>query len=304
MATLAPAVSRRHAWVSALRPRTLWAGAAPVAVGTSVAVWEGGARAAPALAALCGALLLQVASNFANDVYDHERGSDGEDRLGPPRATQMGWIGAASMKRATFAVLAAAAAIGLYLVAVGGWPVALAGALAMLAAWAYTGGPWPLGYHGLGDLAVFVFFGLVAVNGTTYVQTLDWSPAALWASLPVGALATAILVVNNLRDIGTDARAGKRTLAVRIGARATRLQYAGLLLFAGLWPVAAVAAGQAPLAVGLVWLSAGEAWRLRRGVAAADAGALNPHLGGTARLLAIYCGLLSAGYLVSAGLAR
>jgi 1,4-dihydroxy-2-naphthoate octaprenyltransferase len=263
-----------------------------------VAAFEGGARAVPALAALTGALLLQVASNFANDVYDHERGSDGEGRLGPPRATAMGWIPPSVMKRATFAVLAASAVVGLFLAAEGGWPVLMAGLLAMAAAWAYTGGPWPLGYHGFGDLAVFVFFGLVAVNGTAYVQTLEWSPAAFWASLPVGSLATAILVVNNLRDIETDARSGKRTLAVRLGPGATRAEYASLLAVAYVWPLAAFAAGRAPLAVGLVWASLPAAWSVWRAIATADGAALNPALGSTARLLAVYCALLAAGYLV------
>jgi len=301
VATVAPALPPWRAWWTAARPRTLWAGAAPVAVGTAVALWEGGARAAPALAALAGALLLQVASNFANDVYDHERGADTEERLGPPRATQQGWIAPASMKRAMVGVLAAAAGLGLYLVALGGWPIALVGAAALCAAWAYTGGPWPLGYHGLGDAAVYLFFGVVAVTGTAYVQTGALSAAALCASLPVGALATAILAVNNLRDIETDARAGKRTLAVRWGAGAARAEYAGLLALAFAWPPLAIAAGAAPAGALLAWLAAPLAWSLWRRFARARGPALNPVLGATARLLAVYAALLSAGFALSPG---
>jgi 1,4-dihydroxy-2-naphthoate octaprenyltransferase len=191
--------------------------------------------------------------------------------------------------------------VGLYLVAVGGWPVLAAGTLAMLTAWAYTGGPWPLGYHGLGDLAVFVFFGLVAVNGTVYVQTLEWSLPALWASLPVGALATAILVVNNLRDIASDARTGKRTLAVRLGARAARAEYASLLAVAFAAPIGAIATGAAPPSAAAVWLSLPLAVSLGRQVAIREGAALNPLLGGTARLLAVHSGLLALGTALGIG---
>ncbi len=302
MATVAPAQSAPRGWrlwAAAARPRTLWAGAAPVAVGTAVAVGEGGFRAGPAIAALAGALLLQIASNLANDVYDHERGADGDDRLGPPRATQMGWISAGAMKRATFGVLALAAAVGMFLVVEAGWPVLVAGLLSIWAAWAYTGGPWPLGYHGLGEVAVAVFFGLVAVTGTTYVQTLTWSPTALAASVPIGALASAILAVNNLRDLDTDASVGKRTVAVRLGRKGARAEYAGLLALAYVWPWAAIALGVAPWSVVVVWLSLPLAWSLVRSVGSLDGVALNPMLGGTARLLAVYGGLLALGLAAS-----
>jgi len=219
-------------WLLAARPRTLPVAFAPVLVGTAVAAAEGAARALPAIAALAGALLLQIGANLANDLFDSEKGADREDRIGPPRAMQLGLVSSAQMRRAIALVFGAAVAVGVYLVAVGGWPIAAIGVLAVAAGLAYTGGPFPFGYHGLGDIAVFFFFGPVAVVGSHYVQTLSLSPLALAAALPVGALATAILVVNNLRDIETDARAGKRTLAVRIGPRWTRIEFTGLLVFA------------------------------------------------------------------------
>jgi 1,4-dihydroxy-2-naphthoate octaprenyltransferase len=234
-AVATPPTAEAHgwrAWLLAARPRTLPVALGPVLVGTALAAAEGKARALPATAALTGALLLQIGANLANDLFDCERGADREDRLGPPRAMQLGLVSAAQMRRVIALVFGAALLVGGYLVAVGGWPIAVVGALSIAAALAYTGGPFPFGYHGLGDAAVFVFFGFVAVVGTYYVQTLSHSFLAVAAALPVGALATAILVVNNLRDIETDARAGKRTLAVRIGPRATRIEFVVLLVFA------------------------------------------------------------------------
>jgi len=229
-----PAASGRswRAWLLAARPRTLPVAFAPVLVGTALAAAEGQARALPAAAALTGALLLQIGANLANDLFDCEKGADREDRIGPPRAMQLGLVSAAQMRRAIAFVFGAALLVGGYLVAVGGWPIAVVGALSIAAGLAYTGGPFPYGYHGLGDVAVFVFFGLVAVGGSYYVQALSLSPVVIAAALPVGALITALLVVNNLRDIETDARAGKRTLAVRIGPRATRIEFIVLLVFA------------------------------------------------------------------------
>jgi len=225
-------VSARSAWWLAIRPATLTASAAPVLVGTGAAWSDGVFAPGPALAALVGASLLQVGANFANDVFDFERGADNADRLGPQRATQQGWISAAQMKRAMWLAFAGALVTGVYLTAVAGWPVMALGLLSIAAAYLYTGGPKPYGYLGLGDLSVFVFFGPGAVAGTYFVQAHAVSPLVLWASVPIGALATAILVVNNLRDIETDARAGKLTLAVRLGERATRNYYQLLLAVA------------------------------------------------------------------------
>lgn len=216
-------------WIAAARLRTLPAAIVPVVVGTACAYAAGGIAWGPAVAALAGSLAIQVGTNFANDVFDAEKGADGPDRIGPVRAVAAGLISAAAMKRAMIAAFAIATAFGLYLVSVGGWPVVAIGLASIASGIAYTGGPWPLGYHGLGDLFVFVFFGLVAVCGTAYVQ-LAWVPTlAILAAVPVGALATAIIVVNNLRDRGTDVRVGKRTLAVRLGRTGALVEYALLL---------------------------------------------------------------------------
>jgi 1,4-dihydroxy-2-naphthoate octaprenyltransferase len=264
-----------------------------------VAAREDALHPGAAIAALATALLLQVGANFANDVSDFERGADADDRLGPQRATQLGWVTPDAMRAAAAASFALAVVTGLALVVRGGWPLAVLGALAIAAAIAYTGGPWPLGYHGLGDLVVFLFFGVVGVTGSHYAQALVLSPRALALSVPVGLLATAILTVNNLRDVESDRRAGKRTVAVRLGERATRAYYAALLALA----YAGVAIGWGvdllPAGVGLVLVSAPRAVALGRGVARARGSALNAHLAATARLEAGFAALLALGLLLS-----
>jgi len=290
------------AWVLAARPRTLPVSIAPVLVGSAVAIAEGGGRLGPALAAGLGALLLQIGSNLANDVFDHEKGADGDDRLGPPRAAQLGLLAPRALRLAMFGVFAAAAVVGLYLFAVAGWPVLAVGLLSIAAAIAYTGGPWPFGYHGLGDPAVFLFFGIIAVVGTAFVQTGTISALAFAASLPIGAIATAILVVNNLRDIESDRRAGKRTLAVRIGASATRVEWLGLIAFAygmplvlwlgfgaSAWVLLAIAT--LPWARSL-WSIVGQEGALGGGAA------LNSALAGTAQLTFLYAVVLAIGLLI------
>ena len=212
-------------WVLGARPRTLPAAVAPVLLGTAVAASEGPVQAWRAVAALVVALALQVGVNYANDYQDGTRGTDRE-RVGPTRLVASGLAAPAQVRDAALLSFAVAAAAGAALaIAVQPW-LLLVGAASIAAAWAYTGGPRPYGYSGWGEMFVFVFFGLVATTGTTYVQ-LHAVPSAAWiAAVPVGALATAILVVNNLRDIATDARAGKRTLAVRLGPAGTRAEYA------------------------------------------------------------------------------
>src|SRR5262249_10233126 len=188
---------------------------APVLVGAACARAAGGLRLGPAAAALAGALLIQIGCNLANDLYDFLRGADGPDRLGPPRALASGLLTAGQLRAGTVASFLLATACGVSLNAVAGAWVVVLGLVSIAAAVAYTGGPYPLGYHGLGDLMVLVFFGFVAVCGTAFVELGRVPALAWWAALPVGALATAVLVVNNLRDRTTDARAGKLTLAVR-----------------------------------------------------------------------------------------
>ena len=290
------AVTKRAAWLAAARPRTLLAALAPIAVGTAVAAAEGAARPAIAALALATALALQIAANFANDLFDFEKGADTEQRRGPPRAVQSGWLSPREMRGGVALAAAAATAAGLGLVAAGGWPIALAGVASLAAALAYTGGPWPLGYHGLGDACVFLFFGVVGVAGSHYVQAGALSALALAASIPVGFLVTAILVVNNLRDLETDARAGKRTLAVRIGPRATRAYYSALLALAFAVPVALAALGKVSLTALLPLATVPLALRLARSVArAGDAASWNDALAGTARLAGLFALLFAAG---------
>lgn len=284
------------AWVLAMRPRTLPVSLAPVLVGTAVAHQAGGIRIGPAIAAAIGALLLQIGSNLANDVFDYEKGADTADRIGPPRATQLGLLSPAAMKRAMVVVFGLAVAIGLYLTAVAGPAILVIGVVSIAAAIAYTGGPWPLGYHGLGDVAVFFFFGVVAVAGTAFVQRGHVPPLALYASLPVGALATAILVVNNLRDVDTDRAAGKRTLAVRLGRRGARLEWTALVAGAYLFAFAAAPIFGTSDFVALPGLTLPIAISLGRVVHGDVSGpALNAALAGTAKLCFLFSLLFAAG---------
>jgi 1,4-dihydroxy-2-naphthoate octaprenyltransferase len=286
------------AWLLAARPKTLPAAVAPVLVGCAVAWAEGAFDVAAAVAAFAVALLLQVAANLANDVADFRRGADTDERLGPPRATQRGLLSARQMTTATAIVLILAAVPGLYLVWRGGLPLALLGILAMLAAVAYTAGPKPFGYLGLGELFVVLFFGPVAVAGTAYVMTGRVSPLAIAAAIPVGCLVTAILVVNNLRDIETDRAAGKRTLAVRIGANATRWEYALLVAVAFVMPPAIWLTGLASARTLLTWATFPVAVLLIRRLWSAAGRALNPVLAATARLCLWFAVALSAGLVL------
>ena len=299
MASLSPpAPSHAAAWWLAARPRTLPLATAPVLVGTAVAWREGGARALPALAALAGALALQVGANFANDVFDAERGADTAGRAGPARAVAEGWLSAATMRRAIVVAFAVATAAGLYLVWLGGWPILTLGLLSIAAGLAYTGGPYPLAYHGWGEVAVFVFFGLGAVCGTVWVQAAVLPAAAVWASIPVGALASAVLVVNNVRDAATDGPAGKRTLAVRWGERAGRKLYR-VLLAAAFGAVALWAATEGELFLALPVLALPRALRLDRALQRESGSALNAQLAGTAQLALLFSALLALGLVAA-----
>lgn len=295
-ATVQPGSAR--AWVLAARPATLTAALVPVLVGTAVAHATGGVRAGPALAALFGATMLQLTSNFANDVFDHEKGADTSERLGPMRAVQAGLLTPAQMRAGMMVTIALAFVSGVYLTWVAGWIVVAIGIASILSAVAYTGGPYPLGYHGLGDLFVMVFFGFVAVCGTVFVQT-GAVPALAWlAALPVGAIATAVLVVNNVRDRETDVKAGKRTLAVRLGRRAGVIEYAALLALSYAAPVAAVLwLRRAPWAL-LPLATLPLALRLARTLATTEGRALNPLLVRTAKLLLLYGVLFAIGLSV------
>ncbi|HEX4621546.1 MAG TPA: 1,4-dihydroxy-2-naphthoate polyprenyltransferase [Myxococcaceae bacterium] len=274
-------------WLLACRPATLVAAFVPVAVGTACAIAEGHFRLGPALAALLGAVFIQIGTNLANDVYDFERGADTAERLGPTRAVQAGLLTRGQVRGGMVIAFGLATLAGAYLTAVSGpWVVAV-GLVSIACGVAYTGGPFPLGYHGLGDVFVLAFFGVVAVGGTARAETGQVSALALWASLPVGALATAILVVNNLRDRETDAKAGKRTLAVRWGATAAVAEYALLLALAYAVPVGVAVSSRAPGAL-LPLLTVPLAVSLLRAVARERGRDLNRRLGGTARLLLLH----------------
>lgn len=282
-------------WLIAARLKTLPAAAVPVIVGTAIAFSQGQFAFWPALAALLGALLIQIGTNLANDVYDYQKGADTGQRLGPMRVTQAGLLTPEEVMRGMWIAFGLATLVGLYLVSVGGWPIVVIGLLSIIAGIAYTGGPYPLGYHGLGEVFVFLFFGLVAVCGTYYVQALSLNVTAIWAAIPVGLLATAILGVNNLRDIETDRTAGKRTLAVRFGPQGARLEYNLLLLLSYLMPPLMWLSGGANIGVFMAWISLPLAIPLIRLVNTETGRELNQALVGTARLALIYGVLLSVG---------
>ncbi len=289
--------SQFQVWILAARPKTLPAAAAPVVVGTAVAIGEQVFRPGPALVALLGALLLQIGANFANDLFDYQKGADTSGRLGPLRVTQAGLLTPHQVLVGMGVTFGLAALAGLYLVIVGGWPILVIGLLSIAAAVAYTGGPFPLGYKGLGDLFVFIFFGLAAVCGTYYVQAGTVSPVAVWAAVPMGALVVNILVVNNLRDIETDRAAGKKTLAVRLGAGGARAEYLLLLAVAYAVPLLMWLLDLSTFWVMLAWLSLPLGISTIRLVLTETGRILNQALAGTARLALVYALLFSVGII-------
>lgn len=291
------ALSPLQIWLLAARPKTLPAAAAPVVVGTAVAFSENVFALLPAMAALLGSLLIQIGTNFANDVFDFKKGADTTERLGPLRVTQAGLLTPNQVMAGMWLTFGLASLIGLYLVWVGGWPIVVIGLLSIASGIAYTGGPFPLGYNGLGDLFVFIFFGLFAVTGTYYVQAGTISPAALWAAIPIGLLATAILVVNNLRDIDTDRAAGKKTLAVRFGTRAAQLEYILLLGLSYLIPLLMWLTGLESAWLLLTWLSLPLTRPLLTMIFNEKGRPLNAALAGTARLELLYAFLFSVGLI-------
>lgn len=285
-------------WVLAARPRTLPAAVAPVVVGMALAIAHGVFAWGPVLAAALGACFIQIGTNFANDYFDFKSGADTAERLGPTRVTQAGLVTPAQIKVATAIAFGLAMLCGLYLTWVGGWPIVAIGLLSILSGIAYTGGPFPLGYNGLGDLFVFIFFGLVAVGGTYYVQALSYHPMALAVAIPVGLLATAIIVVNNLRDADTDVVAGKRTLAVIFGKGFAKAEYLALLAVSYLVPVVLIALGKLSWWGLLTLLSLPLAVSLIRQVHTVTGPALNPVLGRTGQLLMVYALLFSLGLVL------
>jgi len=296
-----PRPSGLRIWMMAARPRTLPAAVAPVLVGTALAVaLRDQFKPLAFVATLLGAVFIQVGTNLSNDYSDARRGADAEDRLGPVRVTAGGLLPPRQVLVATYASFAAAVLVGLYLVYVAGWELLLVGAASILAGVLYTGGPRPYGYEGLGEVFVFLFFGVVAVSGTYFVQTrrLDWEALAL--AVPVGLLAAAILVVNNVRDLETDRRAGKRTLAVRLGRARTRTLFAAIVYLA--YPCALVTWVAGPLTawLWLPWLSLPLAARVVRTVRnRTDGPSLNVCLARMGMLQLTFCVLLAVGLLAS-----
>jgi len=289
-------------WLMAARPRTLPAAVAPVLVGTALAATQGTFKPLTFVATMLGALFIQVGTNLSNDYSDARRGADTEDRLGPVRVTAGGLVPPKQVLLATYIAFGAAVVAGVYLIATAGWELLLVGAASILAGVLYTGGPRPYGYDGLGEVFVFLFFGVVAVAGSFYAQTEELAWEAFVLAVPVGLLASAILVVNNVRDLETDRRAGKKTLAVRLGRQGARGLYSGML---------AAAFVTAPMP----WLFGGEeldAWLLLPWLAIplaipvakvvrerTDGPALNGALAKTGMLQLVFCVLLSAGLLAS-----
>jgi 1,4-dihydroxy-2-naphthoate octaprenyltransferase len=285
-------------WLMAIRVPTLPAAVVPVLVGSALAAREGVFDVVIFAVTVLAALLIQIGTNLANDYFDHEKGADTAERLGPTRVTQSGLIPPATVRAAMLLSFALAALCGVYLIVVGGWPILVIGVISIICGIAYTGGPFPLGYHGLGDLFTFVFFGLVAVLGTYFLYTGALSTAAWLAALPVAMLVTAIIVVNNLRDAPTDAKAGKRTLAVIFGERFARVEYWVLVIGAYLMlPVLWLSDNATAWAL-LPLISLPLAVPLLRLIATGSGRALNAGLKGTGRLHLVFGTLLAIGLLL------
>ncbi len=287
-------------WLVAARPRTLPAAIAPVLVGTALAVSEDVFRPLAFAAALVGSIFIQIGTNLANDYSDAKRGADSADRLGPVRVTSSGLVAPRRVLHATWLAFAVAVAVGIYLATVAGPIILVVGAASILAGVLYTGGPRPYGYAGMGEVFVFLFFGLVSVNGSYYVQLEQLERLPFLLSISIGLLSTAILVVNNVRDLDTDSRVGKRTLAVRLGRERVRGLFVAMI-------AGAFASAPLPWLFGslspwllLCWLALPLALPLVRVVRTrTDGPSLNSALAGTGRLQLAFCALLSAGLLAS-----
>jgi 1,4-dihydroxy-2-naphthoate octaprenyltransferase len=290
-------LSPLQVWLHAIRPKTLFASISPILVGSAVAWREDGFHLLAAIVSLIVALLLQILSNLANDYFDFKRGAD-KERVGPLRVMQAGLVSERQMQAAIGITITLAIAGGLYLVYRGGWPIFVLGLLAVICAVAYTGGPFPLGYYGLGDLFVFIFFGLVGVAGSAYVQTGELTWLAILAAVPIGCLATAIIVANNLRDIETDRAAGKHTLATRLGREGTVYEYTTLIVTAFTLPILIAFWGEPtwtwlativclPLAIPLV-----------AAIDKATGRELIPVLVGTARLTFVFAAVFAMGIVL------
>ncbi len=290
--------STLEGWLLVTKPRTLTAAIVPVLLGTSLAFADGKVDWLSATIALICSLLIQIATNIINDLYDFRKGADNDKRLGAKKALTAGLLTERQLVMATTAVMLTAFFLGLILVWRAGWVILAIGLLSLFFAWAYTGGKYPLAYIGLGDVFVFLFFGVAAVCGTYYLHHHSFSLSSLVAATGAGAIAMNILGVNNLRDIPTDSEVGKKTLAVRFGATFARQLYYGLLFVAYTVPFVLALMGYG-YGVFITFLSLPFAFKQWRIVALETGKALNPALGGTAQLLFIYGVLLSMGLVLS-----
>jgi len=289
-------LSRFQVWFLATRPKTLPAAVAPVLIGTAM---TGTAFYWPAaVAAMIGALLIQIGTNFANDYFDFKKGIDTKERLGPMRVTQSGLVDPVIMKRTTILVFALALLVGVYLVWLGGWPIVVIGLLSILFGILYTGGPYPLGYNGWGDIFVLIFFGPVAVGGTYYVQTLDINLTVLIAGLAPGLFSVAILTVNNLRDLDNDRASGKKTLAIRFGRTFTLIEYRLTILIACLIPILLVLVERNHLPVIAATVTLIPAFVAMHKVSRIHGRKLNDCLALTGQLLLLYSLIFSVSWII------
>jgi len=287
-------------WLEAARPKTLVAAVVPVLIGMALALREHVFNPLMSAVALVCAILIQIGTNFANDYFDAKKGADSEERIGFQRATASGLITPNQMLRATYITMSLAFLLGLVLVWHAGWVILLIGILSLIFGIAYTGGPFPLGYNGLGDIFVFLFFGIVAVMGTYYVNAIQWSSLAFWSSIPAGALSVNILVINNLRDIETDRPAGKKTLGVIFGENALRWEYLAMILLSFAIPPHLFVRDNFGWFIFLPLLSLPLAVRLLRKIwYVKDKRTLNKTLAGTAQFMIIFGVLFSLGLVLS-----
>lgn len=285
-------------WIDASRPKTLPAAMAPVIMGTALAYGDGRFHFLYAFIAFICALLIQIGTNFANDYYDYLKGADTEERTGPVRATAAGLVTPNQMKLAFILTFGITFLLGLILVWRGGWPILLIGIFSILSGILYTGGPYPLGYNGWGDIFVLIFFGPVAVGGTYYVQALSLPDYVLWIGLAPGLISTAILTVNNLRDYETDLKSGKKTLAVRLGESFARIEYVFSILLAVILPIAIALRIKAHFEVILLLGILFPAYKLFKKIYHEHGPALNEVLASTGKLLFMYSLLFTFGWLL------
>ena len=298
ISTSTQTISKFDAWILASRPRTLAAAIVPVIVGSSIAVRDGLFQPLAAFIALLCSILIQVGTNYVNDLFDFLHGTDKEDRTGPQRAVASGIISVTEMKIGIYISFGLSFVLGMYLVSIGGWFILFLGVISILAGVAYTAGPFPLAYNGLGDIAVFIFFGFVGTVGTYYVQTLTITSMAFWSSVPVGALITNILVVNNYRDREEDRSNGKNTLAVIFGEKFTRLQYLTFMIVSYAILFVVYFTYKKSLWIFLPLLSLPISIKLIRMIYSLRGKELNKTLELTAKLSAIYGLLFAAGILL------